>query len=462
MEDLLRRVLEGIRPRKEDRERLRGVAEELMVRAEKVASGLDAPVRPMLVGSAARDTWLREERDIDIFLLFPEDTSRKELEEVGLAIARKVTEGKGREQFAEHPYLTAEVGGFDVDVVPCYDVEDPRRIRSAVDRSPYHQEYVVRELSPASIDQVLLLKKFLKGIGAYGSELKVHGFSGYLCELLIIRFGSFREVIREASRWTSEVVIDPSGEYDSEKDARRLFPDEPLIFVDPVDPGRNVAAAVSKRNLATFVRACQDFERQPSEKFFFPRTPSISPQEMRGIIEARGSKLLGVTFDVPKDLVPDTIYPQLRKTERTLVERIEGAGFKVLRSDVLSKAGRSLILLELSVYELPKVRRHVGPPLGVDSERFIEKHLSSGRSLAGPFIDRSGRLVFEVEREHTRAIGVLQDALEDRGGFGRHVAESVEEGYEIVEDEGLVDLAEDEELFQFLGDYLTRCLPWHL
>jgi tRNA nucleotidyltransferase (CCA-adding enzyme) len=45
-----------------------------------------------LVGSAARNTWISGTHDLDIFIMFPEDASREELEKKGLAIARKIAE----------------------------------------------------------------------------------------------------------------------------------------------------------------------------------------------------------------------------------------------------------------------------------------------------------------------------------------------------------------------------------
>ena len=58
---------------------------------------------------------------------------------------------------------------------------------------------------------VLLLKQFLKGVGVYGSELKVGGLSGYLSELLVIRYGSFPKVLRAAKSWRPGEFIDLEG-----------------------------------------------------------------------------------------------------------------------------------------------------------------------------------------------------------------------------------------------------------
>lgn len=461
MDEILSDVLEEIKPTEEDRKRLEDTSDRLLKRIRKEVSDLGYTAEPMIVGSSARGTWIKDEKDIDIFLLFPEDLPREELEERGLEIGRNVSEDKGTEQYAEHPYIRAKIDDFDIDVVPCYDIDDPSDIQSAVDRSPHHQDYVKENLNPEMAEQVLLLKKFLKGIDAYGSELEVHGFSGYLCELLILRFGSFRELVESAADWDTEKVLSFGDDRD-EEDLLEAFPAHPLVFIDPVDPSRNVAAAVSRRNYARFVRACQDFLRDPTEKFFFPEPPTPTKEEMRGTMDSRGTKIFMVHLRAPSELVPDIVYPQLRKTRRAIIREIEDSDFEVLRSGVWFEEGEAAIILEFKFHELPEVREHVGPPLGVDPRPFVEKYLDSRERIAGPFVNGDGRLIFELKRELTQAGEALQEALESPEGFGSHLEESIEEGdYEIWEGEEMVDKAEEVGALDFLGEYLTKCLPWY-
>ncbi|MEA1904645.1 MAG: CCA tRNA nucleotidyltransferase [Candidatus Hadarchaeota archaeon] len=459
MREVLQKVVRQVKPRKAERERLREVASKLVERTNEACSELEVPARAMLVGSAARGTWLRDDRDIDIFILFPEHLLRGELERKGLEVARRVAGKRGKEQFAEHPYITTRIGGFDVDLVPCYDVADPSKIRSAVDRSPHHQNYVEAKLTPRLADEILLLKQFMRGIGTYGAELKIQGFSGYLSELLVLNYGSFRGVVETASGWEPGVVLDLRREYPDPDEARALFEGQPLIIIDPVDPNRNAAAVVSMQNFATFVRACQDFLREPDERFFFPKpVRSLSLRDMRERLVERGTTLFCVAFESP-DLVHDVLYPQLKKTERTLAAGLERAGFKVLRSDVWSD-GKSLILLELAIAKLPKVRTHVGPPVTIEAEDFVRKHLKSRRRFTGPFVDTKGRLTFEIGRKHTRAKQILESTLKEGTAFGKHVAESLSEGYSIYEGKQVTKLCRVGKIRRFLSEYLKRCLPW--
>ena len=77
------------------------------------------------------------------------------------------------------------VGTTKVNIlVPCYNVTIGNW-KSSADRSPYHTSYMKENLNTYLIEQVRLLKKFLKSIGVYGSQLAISGFSGYVTEVLI-------------------------------------------------------------------------------------------------------------------------------------------------------------------------------------------------------------------------------------------------------------------------------------
>ena len=70
-------------------------------------------------------------------------------------------------------------------------IENAEQLKSAVDRTILHTHYIKKNLKENQINDVLILKKFMEGIETYGSEFKVGGFAGYLCELLILEYGTF-------------------------------------------------------------------------------------------------------------------------------------------------------------------------------------------------------------------------------------------------------------------------------
>src|SRR5207253_1098008 len=98
-------------------------------------------------------------------------------------------------------------GGFEVEIVPCYRITDATQRMSAVDRTPLHVDYVLGHVKEGQTNEVRLLKAWAEGIGVYGAEAKVLGFSGYLCELLILKYASFRGVLDSSLSWRPGTVI---------------------------------------------------------------------------------------------------------------------------------------------------------------------------------------------------------------------------------------------------------------
>jgi tRNA nucleotidyltransferase (CCA-adding enzyme) len=57
----------------------------------------------------------------------------------------------------------------------------------------------------------------MAGIGVYGAEIKVGGFSGYLCELLILHHNSFLDTVKAFARYKHRTVIDIEGYYEQRR-----------------------------------------------------------------------------------------------------------------------------------------------------------------------------------------------------------------------------------------------------
>ena len=110
--------------------------------------GIDA--KAMAVGSVAKNTWLSGKSDIDIFIHFPTTVDMDYLKETGMYLAYKTNDefnGKANQHYASHPYLTCEIDGFEVDIVPCYEIEEGESIISAVDRTILHTKYIKKNLN---------------------------------------------------------------------------------------------------------------------------------------------------------------------------------------------------------------------------------------------------------------------------------------------------------------------------
>lgn len=466
LEEVCAEVLGRVTPSEEERRRVYEIAEGVKRRlAEELSRvGLEAEVR--VEGSVAKDTWLSGDADIDVFALLPPSVPREALKTTFMEAARRAASGYRQvERWAEHPYLECPLNGLRLNLVPCYRVE-PGRWLSATDRTPYHTRYVLQRLNERMKGEVRLLKAFVRGIGCYGAEIKVGGFSGYLCELLAIHYGGFLETLREASEWRKPTIIDPEGYYRGREDEAAEIFQHPLIVVDPVDRGRNVASAVRVEKLSLFIAASRMFLRKPSLKFFFPpkREPA-PPQQLINAIEARGTSLIAAAFN-PIEAPPDVLWGQLYRAERAIGRLLRKNGFEVLRSGVWSDEKRVCILVyELGAGRLPGVVRHVGPPIWMveHSQRFLEEHLGSERTLSGPTLE-GDRWVVYLRRERRDAVQLLREKLGDGGvdvGVPRLLSESIKETLHVCSEGEIPRLCSKYVGFtQFLTDFLHGRPTW--
>ena len=460
------KVLERITPGREERERVFSLAEGIMTRLRALLAreGLWGEVR--LEGSLAKDTWLSGEADVDIFVRFKPDVPRKFFRTRFLELAKEAARGFEQiERFAEHPYLECYANGIRINIVPCYAVE-PGAWLSATDRTPYHTEYVKAHLNERLKGEVRLLKKFMKGIGAYGAELRTGGFSGYLCELLVIYYGGFLETLRAASRWRKKTVIDPAGHYRGhEREAVELFMHH-LIVVDPVDPGRNAAASVRLEKMALFILAAREFLRRPSELFFFPEGPRhMGVADLRTKIRSRGTSLLAIRIEFD-GIAPDILWGQLWRTLRALSNMLKNEGFKILRTTAWSdEISNCVLLFELETASLPIVEKHIGPPIWLEEhvERFLKRNLSEPSRICGPFIE-ADRLCVLKKRKWPNALELLRERLKSGGkeiGVAPLLAEHIARGFNLLSGEEVAKLCDELEGFKpFLIDFLEGRPCW--
>jgi tRNA nucleotidyltransferase (CCA-adding enzyme) len=458
--ELRERILRRLTPSEEEEEALKSLCQRLEDDVTRLLEEARIEGLAEVHGSAARGTWLAGERDIDLFMILDPKYDRTIFQRA-LEVVKGYVGSGYVEAYAEHPYIKAFIEGFEVEFVPCYRVEPGRRLYSATDRTPLHTRFVNENLKPERRADVRLLKQFMKGIGVYGAEVKVGGFSGYLCELLIICMGNFEEALLRASRWRNGEAIDITGRW-KEEELRRVFQD-PLIVVDPVDPGRNVASAVSETSAWTFAAAARAFLKVPREVFFFHEevpNPSALLEALRG----RDPPTLFIHVPDESPPVPDVLWGQLYRAERALTGLLERMGFRVLRSSSWSdEATRHIIILELESVEIPRTMRFMGPPVEMaeHSERFLRAHLKDEATVSGPWIE-GGRWWVERRRRYTDARRLLEEALRRDGrgiGIPRVLNERLMKGFEILLNEEIRG-ALDVEFTRFMQSFIRGRPIW--
>jgi tRNA nucleotidyltransferase (CCA-adding enzyme) len=391
-------------------------------------SSRDASPSPKIEigGSYAHDTWLKTATDVDFFLVYPTDLSRAQFEKLGLSLAETALRGfSPRRRYAEHPYVEAEVDKLTVNVVPCYGVAKGEW-KSAADRSPYHTKYMAEHLNDGLRSEVRALKGFLKAQGLYGAEIRVRGFSGYACEVLILKHGSFIDLLSSAASWGRGVVISVEG---GEEGARALFDGAPFILLDPVDTSRNLGLAVSPNKLAEFIHLSRLFLKKPSIEFFKAR-------QLRPAASATGptmshTMLLRFAF---KGKSEDILWGELWKSANGIAEHLARDGVRVLRYTVAAENRHASLAFLLSVEVLPRILERVGPEVFMKeaSEKFMAASAVRGGSWWLGDEMRSHAL---IENDLLEPAELLRRYLEDpvtNVGFARGLEAEARETFEIV------------------------------
>jgi tRNA nucleotidyltransferase (CCA-adding enzyme) len=430
MDEILKEALKLAVPSDEEVRRARLAELELKKRLEPFN------VEFLLVGSYARNTWIRGNLEIDVFVLFSPELSKKELEEKIIQLGKQVFE-KYELRYAEHPYVHGEILGVDFDLVPCYKVESADRIISAVDRTPFHHEWL-KERVKGKENDIRLLKLFLKANEIYGAEYRVRGFSGYLCELLIVFYGSFIECLRNARSWTRRTVLDPKkGEVRN---------GEFFFVIDPVDDRRNVAANLSLDNLGKFVHLARLFFERPSLDFFIRKERKVPDNAIREAMGIRGTEIFALEFERP-DIVEDNLYPQLERAGRKIYEMLRREGFMPLRFTYFASE-KCYLLFECQVKELSRIARRLGPEFEdyENSKNFISKE-----RIFEPFLEGGRWWAFEF-RKHTKPEEAVADfAISNYQALGKNVGLKIREGFRILKGEEILSAPILDKLADFLG-----------
>lgn len=466
LEKVSQKILEEITPDAEKKRQVHALAEKLRREVEATVRKRKIKASVRVEGSVAKDTWISREPDIDIFIQLPSSLPREDFEKVALEVAKEATRGsKQVERFAEHPYLEAFVDGVRVNIVPCYKVRKGQW-KSATDRTPYHTDYMKPLLSKRLRDEVRLLKQFMKGVGVYGAEIKVGGFSGYLCELLVLNYGSFVNVLKMLADFRTKQVIDYAGFYKrKERELERVFK-EPLVIIDPVDKRRNAASAVRRERLDHFIAASRAFLSTPQRRFFFPNRPKpFSAKRIANLMIDRDSSIVFVKFG-RVNTVPDVLWGQLYKTRRALRNLLLQNDFVILRDSVWSnESDINVLMFEVEHLQLPAVKKHLGPPLErvKECKDFLQKHRKAHDTFSGPMLE-NGKWTVETRRKIVEADELLEQSLKDGGrgvGVAEEIAKAVRENFEILTDDVILNLfTTNNDFAEFLTDYYDGKPHW--
>jgi tRNA nucleotidyltransferase (CCA-adding enzyme) len=407
------KVLKTIKPSLKDFQKLKAI--ENKIKDEIYSYKIPQIVDIKTGGSFAKDTNLKKDMDIDIFILIDKNTTELDFEKIALDVGFKsLKEYHPITRYSEHPYVEGYVflnnnkEHVRLNVVPCYKVEQGQW-KSSADRSQYHTEYMMKILTPEHKNQIRILKAFLKGIGIYGAELSIAGLSGYVTEVLILKYGNFKNVIKNIAMVEKKgkvIAIDNIPNNITEKFK------SPIIIIDPIDSNRNLGSAISPESLSRFIFGARVFLKKPSINFF-----SINSKKDLINFDKNLQKLsellqyiLVLEFKY-KNRSSDIIWGQLKKLALSLARHLNDKEFEAIKSECYIYNNNSAkVLFLLKFNKLPHFVKKTGPSIFMEKEmfKFVEKNKEKSALI---WIGDDMRLLCLKKREITDAIKFLERSI---------------------------------------------------
>ena len=382
-------------PTKIKNEKLNSVANTAMKLVSKEITKYTEITSIHYGGSYAKGTWTSEKPDIDIFVKFKKSTSEKKFKSISKKIGfNALKKFKPYTRYSEHPFVEAVIKNIKINIVPCYDVK-AGEWKSAADRSTFHTEFILENLSGPLKDDVRILKYFMSVNGIYGAEIAKQGFSGYVAEVLVYYFGSFTNVLKEIAKLKNDNAIGKP---------RKKF-DSTIIIIDPVDSNRNLGAAISTENVGKFILLSRAFINKPSIQFFRNQRKKLSSKNIL-------NNMLVLKFQYKKS-PDDTIAGQIRRAVNSLSSQMEIAGFKILRNSSLTlEKNHAALLFLMDSLTISENQIHDGP--NVFEENFSRKFVSINRKKSRiMWVGNNAKIMALQKRSHTNAKLFLNDLIQN-------------------------------------------------
>ncbi|MFH1331796.1 MAG: CCA tRNA nucleotidyltransferase [archaeon] len=392
MDQVLKKVLGRIKPTSEEELFVKRISDEVM----KKIKVRDAKV--ILGGSGAKGTWMKGTHDVDIYVKF--DLKRCRDKDISKVLAKELKKkfSKVLVLHGSRDYFRINKDKFTFEIVPILDIKKASEAVNITDISPLHTVWVRKHAKLA--DDIRLAKAFCRAQSCYGAESYIRGFSGYVLEILVIYYGSFKNFVKAVANWKQKEHIDVMKHG---VELNRAKTQSPLILIDPVQADRNAAAALGREQYDKLIAAAKKFLSSPSEDFFVRKEFSLDDLKKK----AKGKSL--VVFEaVPLKGKEDVVGAKLLKAFNYIRNLFLREGFTVYDSSWYWD-GNAFFYLIVNPGLLPEFKIHVGPKASQQrhSSRFREKN----RKYA-VYEDR-GRLCAKIPRRFRDASSFSKNLIKD-------------------------------------------------
>lgn len=377
-----------IKPSKQEIKDLNMLVREFLKKLNSKLKGAKA----IAGGSFAKNTFLRGNNDIDIFVQFNKD---KDISDKLEKVIQKIFKDFSRVH-GSRDYFHVYYKNILFEIVPVLKISRAGQAENVTDVSPLHIRYVKKYTNAKLQDEIRLLKQFFKANNLYGAESYIKGFSGYVTELLIIHYKSFNRLIKNVKTWKGKTIIDISKKYKDKKEVLKKLniskTYSPLILVDPVRKDRNAAASLSKEKYDLFIKLAK------RKKLNF-KVKEFKPNKLKNYILLEILPLKG-----KKDIVGAKMLKAFQYIEMNLNEN----GFLVKDSG-WHWNDKAYFFFKVKD-NLSKKRKHYGPRM--DQEAHIKRFKTKYNKLR--FLKQGNKIYVILPRRFTKAKDLIKSILKDK------------------------------------------------
>ncbi|MBN1175865.1 CCA tRNA nucleotidyltransferase [Candidatus Woesearchaeota archaeon] len=396
-------VLSKITPTSEDAVKIKNSTKKVVSYLESAGPKNGVDVNVVAGGSTAKGTYLKGNFDVDIFVRFK--TDEKNISDILELMLSEFIQNNNlilERVHGSRDYFNFEFENLFFEIVPVKYIENNVDADNVTDMSPLHVFWVKNHLTDELCNDIRLAKQFCKAIGVYGAESYINGVSGHVLDILVIHFGGFVPFLENVSLWSGATVVDPEDKHENvfeELNQSKLI--SPLIVIDPIDPQRNAAAAVSTEKYNLLIKHAKDFLKSPEEKYFI--IPSFDIQKL--ISHKQNREDLFVIEVEPQKGKKDVVITKVLKIFEFLKRHLVLYDFNVHLSDWKIDSDKCYLYFFIDNQELPPTLERQGPPLENFQavERFQEVHKDA--------FERDGKLWVNVRRDFTVSETCLRHLL---------------------------------------------------
>ncbi len=411
-----KKVLEIIQVQWEQHEEIR---ELLSILKEKILLDINAlgyVARVENQGSFVRKTYLSEDDTFDLLLIL-QMSDKPKVHQILDALEKRLKKDRIKNnpiEITKHtgklPYLRLNVEGELINLFVGYEITPGEDSESIFDLIPMHSQYIITHMKEEDRNEILLFKKFVKTIGVYRSEIGAIGFNGYLCELLILFYGTFRKTIQAICKWRPRTIIDLKRNTEKMEDvdlltSEMLLKYYPLYVPDPLNPKENVAADVSIDQFTSLIAAANTYLMKPDITFFedlLCEIPAYDEVVRKISNSGREVIILAIKRDFKE---PEICWQKALSIKKTFQTELFNNNYILERSKTfVSEEYYGLFISLMDIKPQISIRKE-GPEItSKESLNFLKQYTKHIDVVAGPFIDnyrwvihftKKGQSVFE-------------------------------------------------------------------